>query len=77
MKNGVPEASTSCSKCHINVAMLPFHDRETWINGFCQGIGNRMTILENEVCFIGITGGPMIYIYEFSDCSTLKWLVLQ
>ena len=44
-----------CSDCDNKAhTEYPFHDREMWINGFYEGIGNRMTIFDYEVCVTGI-----------------------
>eukprot|EP00795_Rhopilema_esculentum_P016199 gene16199-7570_t len=49
-----------CSSCdeteHI---IFPFHDRDTWINGFYEPVGNLVTINEGEIVLIGR--------YEFNE----------
>jgi len=57
--NCMNDAVIRCTSCRRILCAIcddemhikqPFHDREIWINGFFEGISNRQTITDGEVC---------------------------
>ena len=72
--NCMNDAVIRCTSCRRILCAIcddemhikqPFHDREIWINGFFEGISNRQTITDGEVCVTGKNQHTYKYIYKF------------